>query len=957
MATKEQNQELTIDDLKTEMKLTDEQLNTAIKEPDLPELAACFDNTDDYLEKLELSPGQKTDVSEVKAKTRLNRTQAGMKLALEYWQNKNQLQATFQALLLIILSLLNGDVAVRVCKYLSDKYSITSCPPSRERVLLNHKLSSYRDYLQSRYRTQVSTSVTQWPPVPTNKVFKLAMIQKEEIQRGKINDEFFRLSITGKIDDILLQKSPVNLINIFSEIRNRRNFVLIEGAPGSGKSTLALHICQEWAKGKLFQEFDIAILVRLRDPLVREAKKIADILPCIDTAVANETEAVIKSLYGKGVLWVLDGWDELPSDLPRDSIINKLIRPDMSRESPLHESALIVTSRPSSSAELHPLVSSRVEVLGFTPHELEQYFTECLKGDSQAVQTLLERIRENPVVEGSCYLPLNASIVVNCFLSDNHSLPTSNHGIFTSVVQSTLKRYLQDRLGKTTSVGDITFPHSLPSEIKTPSVQMCQLAYYGIEKDKVTFTDNDLAALRITKEISKVGLLQTVPSIISDGHLVYYCFLHLSIQELLAAIHISLMSPRNQISVFQKLFGNPRFSAVFQFYAGVTKLRTSRPILSKLPRFLCPFPTSVFDLVRKVVKSENKINDNDIYVKPKPLLLSLINCLYEAEDSSLCVFMATLLNHDLDLNFTTMNPIDCLSVGYFVSACSNTSNGFTLSLENCCIGDQGCKFLARGLSKCPFEISLNLHYNDIHEDGIHHIAEVIKNTSSISLSYNAIGNSGLSALCEALSTNKSLKYLNLSNCSLSLNNHGALPRLLSTNTTLKDLYLSHNIIGNTELRYICEALSTNTSLKRLHLTNCSLTISEDNGAALYQLLNALEFLYLSYNTVTSCRHIAAGLAVNKTLRTLNLSRCNLTDQSIEELSTGLINKITTLYIEGNDSITEDGMKTLARHLTTHCPELTRLWIPYHLRSCIEIVFRDANKERKRNGLPEIYVAI
>ncbi len=113
--------ELTIDNLKTEMKLSDEQLNTALKEPDLPEVSACFDNTDDYLEKLELSPGQKTDVSEVKAKTRLNHTQAGMKLALEYWRNKNQLQATFRALLLILLSLLKGDVAVQVCKYLSDK--------------------------------------------------------------------------------------------------------------------------------------------------------------------------------------------------------------------------------------------------------------------------------------------------------------------------------------------------------------------------------------------------------------------------------------------------------------------------------------------------------------------------------------------------------------------------------------------------------------------------------------------------------------------------------------------------------------------------------------------------------------------------------------------------------------------------------------------------------------------
>ena len=771
--------------------------------------------------------------------------------------------------------------------------STTSCPHSQERVLLNHKLSSYRDYLQSRYREPDSTSATQWPPVSTNKVFKLAMIQKEKIQRGKIDDEFVKLTITGKIDDILLKKTPVNLTNIFSEIGDRRHFVLIEGAPGSGKSTLALHICQEWAKGKLFQEFDIAILVRLRDPLVREAITISDLLPCTNKAMANEIETAIMSLYGKGVLWVLDGWDELSSDLPRDSIINKLIRPGTSQERPLHKSTMIITSRPSSSAELHPLVSSRVEVLGFNPHELEQYFTECLKGDSQAVQTLLERIRENPVVEGSCYLPLNASIVVNCFLSDNHSLPTSNHGIFTSIVQSSLKRYLQEKLGKTTPVGDITSPDSLPSEIRMQTVQMCQLAYHGIEKNKATFTDSDLAALCITKDISNVGLLQTVPSIISDGHLVYYCFLHLSIQELLAAIHISLMSPKQQISVFQKLFGNPRFSAVFQFYAGITKLSTSRPILSKLPRFLCPVPATVFDLVRKVVKTEK-----EKYGEPKPLLLSLINCLYEAEDSRLCVFVANLLNHNLNLDSTTMNPINCLSVGYFVSACSNTSNGFTLRLRSCSISEQGCKFLARGLSKCPNS------NNDIPTEGIH-IAEIIENTISIS-----------------------------------------------------ELDLFNNAIGNSGLSTLCEAFSANISLKRLHLTKCSLTISDDNGAALYQLLNtnnSLEYLNLSGNTVTSCRHIAAGLAVNKTLRTLDLISCELTDQSIEELSTGLINKIEELNIWGNDSITEDGMKTLARHLTTHCSELTVLWIPDHLGSCIKTVFRDANKERKRNGLPEINV--
>ena len=824
----------------------------------------------------------------------------------------------------------------------------TSCPPSRERVLLNSKLFSYREYLQSRYRAQIPTSVVQWPPLPTNKVFKLAIIQKEEIQRGRIDDEFVRLTITGKIDDILLQKTPVDLFDIFSKIGDGRKLVLIEGAPGSGKSTLALHICQEWAERKLFHEFDIVILVRLRDVFVKEAITIADLLPCIDMTVAKETEAEIKSKYGKGVLWVLDGWDELPSDLPQNSIINKLILPGMSQKGTLHESAVIVMSRPSSSAELHPLVSSRVEVLGFTPHELEQYFTECLKGDSQAVQTLLMRIRENPVVEGSCYLPLNASIVVNCFLSENHSLPTSSHEIFTSVVQSSLKRYLQNRLGKITPVGDITSPNSLPSEIRAPFVQLCQLAYHGIEKNKVTFTEEDLSTLSIPMVISDIGLLQTVPSIISNGHLVYYCFLHLSIQELLAAVHVSLMSPKQQISVFQDLFGNSRFSAVFQFYAGITKLRTSRPILSKLPRFLCPVPASVHDLVRKVGKSHQE-----------SLLLSLLHCLYEAEDSSLCAFVGDLLNHWLYLSNITMNPIDCLSIDYFVS---NTSNGFTLDLNNCSIGEYCCKFLTRGLSKCPHSLyKISLYDNDIHEDGIHHIAEVLKNTNLISkldLSRNSIGNSGLSTLCEALSTNTSLKNLILYKCSLFLNDHGAIPGLLSTNTTLEHLNLSANVIGNAEFKNLCEALSINTSLKTLELRKCSLTISDGNRASLYQLLsenNSLEHLNLYSNSVTNCRHIATGLAVNKTLKSLDLSNCKLTDQSIKELCTGLINKIEELWIHRNNSITVNGMKMLAIHLTTHCSELTRVQIPDQLKSCIKTVFMATNKERKLNKLPEINV--
>ena len=118
---------------------------------------------------------------------------------------------------------------------------------------------------------------------------------------------------------------------------------------------------------------------------------------------------------GCGILFVLDGWDELPSHLQKDSIFRKLTSPMRQAYQQRAESSVIVTSRSISSGDLHPVVSSRIEVLGFTPEEQRRYFAECLKGDSQALAALLEKIKENPVVQSICYLPLNAAFVVHTF--------------------------------------------------------------------------------------------------------------------------------------------------------------------------------------------------------------------------------------------------------------------------------------------------------------------------------------------------------------------------------------------------------------------------------------------------------------------------------------------------------------------------------------------------------------
>ena len=200
--------------------------------------------------------------------------------------------------------------------------------------------------------------------------------------------------------------------------------VLIDGTPGSGKSTLTVHICQQWGRGEIFNGFTVVILVQLRDPKVQSAQSITNLLPCEDHAMAERAATEIMALKGSRVLWILDGWDELPSHVQNDSIISTLIKPRLHQENSLSKTAVIVTYRPISSDDLCPLVSSRIEVLGFTADEQRQFFTECLSNDIKAVDTLMEILSGNPAMEGSYYLPLNASIVAHLYLTIG-SLPST----------------------------------------------------------------------------------------------------------------------------------------------------------------------------------------------------------------------------------------------------------------------------------------------------------------------------------------------------------------------------------------------------------------------------------------------------------------------------------------------------------------------------------------------------
>ena len=731
----------------------------------------------------------------------------------------------------------------------------------------NPKLIPFGLNLKEKYRqSQDSPSPVEWIPSPTKKIFRLALIKREKVQRGCIEDRFVRMTISGRIDDILHAKSPVELEHIFRNTLYGGEIVLIEGAPGSGKSTLTVHICERWGKGELFQQFTVVILVQLRDPAVQRAQTIADLLP-VENAQELATELIATN--GRGVLWVLDGWDELPRNLQQDSIFYKLIllNYDGSKKKLLYECSVIVTSRPISSGNVQPVASSWVEVLGFTPEEQGQYFAECLKGDTKALKALLEKIQENPMVQSICYLPLNAAFIVHTFKYRGQSLPNTEYEIYLSVILSCIQRHFEREgrglglLKKVASLDDLS-----RNEVVTEPFQcLCELAYHGVMENKVTFSSNDLP-----QGSNTLSLLQAIESFLQSGKSVFYNFLHLSIQEILSAYYIATqLSDSEQVTQFQRLFNQPRFAAVFQFYATITKLKSPR----------------IRQVIARILKGKSKL-----------LILSLLRCLHEAQDPSLCCYMAEGLEYKLNLGVTLLSPLDCLSISFFLS--SVTNKVINVDLWYCAIGDYGAKCLTKYLNSDADHVSqvhINLRNNGISKDAI---AALVSFIDHLYLSENPIGDTGASLISQAVRKSATLKTLILFDCGITSRGAEELSRALAQNSSLDKLDIGGNDLGGKGISHVAEALKQNKQLKELWISNCRMT---DKGAA----------------------SLASAVSVNNSLKRLHMGDC------------------------GVETLSENGLTTIVLSLTKK-PGFKKLIIPrpFDYISTAQAV----NEARKKNGL-------
>ena len=307
-------------------------------------------------------------------------------------------------------------------------------------------LHTYADYLKSVYTRDKLPIYDRWPQVKSKKYINLALLEKENITKREA-DQFTRATIHGNIDDIRKSKRATNIGQIGQlPDGSQPKCILVEGAPGVGKSTLAWKICRKWGKGKLLKQYQLVVLLRLRDS-VRAAMTISDLFQYHNHQIQQLAVEEIQRTGGKGVLILFEGYDELPEELRSQSSIFL----DVITGRKLPEVTVLITSRPWASELLHwkykRYISQHIEVLGFTKANIESYLESTTTDDPSLLAGLKNYISYYPHINSLMYIPLNSAIVVELYRNsrnDETLVPKTMTEMYSSLICSLLLRYLLD---------------------------------------------------------------------------------------------------------------------------------------------------------------------------------------------------------------------------------------------------------------------------------------------------------------------------------------------------------------------------------------------------------------------------------------------------------------------------------------------------------------------------------
>ena len=396
------------------------------------------------------------------------------------------------------------------------------------------QMSQFIDYVKTIYRSsevERDTKVVKWPPTPSKVFINLACIDRASVRRGDYDEITEAMVRDGNIDVILENKQPILLNEVARATDSTHMVILVEGAPGVGKSTFAWEFCRRWERGEIAQQYQLVLLLRLRDERMSRAKSLRDLIYHPLESVSEAVSLELINTHGCHALIILEGYDELPENCRLDQSLFPLLI--AGKVLPL--ATVLVTSRPWATGSIHYTHGSRIhqyiEILGFTSHQITEYIESTLPPDQ--VSDLSLYLERHPQIRMCMYIPLNSAIVVTVYQESQAgtvcALPTTRTELYTALARTLLLRYLRGHPEYESGTKPMKTFNDLPPVVYGKFTKLCKLAYSGIAGNSydVQLIFNDLPS-----DFDSLGFMDSVTELyVTQGTVSSHNFLHLTFQE------------------------------------------------------------------------------------------------------------------------------------------------------------------------------------------------------------------------------------------------------------------------------------------------------------------------------------------------------------------------------------------------------------------------------------------
>ncbi|XP_016420240.1 protein NLRC5-like [Sinocyclocheilus rhinocerous] len=650
------------------------------------------------------------------------------------------------------------------------------------------------------------------------------------------------------------QEIQVECTNLFEAPEQDKEIrtVLTKGVAGIGKSVSVQKFVVDWAEEKENQDISFVFPLPFREMNLKEEENQS--LMSLITQFFPETKGLNLTRRNQfKVLFILDGldecrlplnfegnetWRDVSSPASLDVLLTNLIKGN------LLPSALIwITTRPAAASKIPPDCIDRLtEIRGFNDAQKEEYFRKRFTDQNQA-NKIVDLVKQSKSLFIMCYIP------VFCWISAT---------VLQSILEIKRKNYMKnakivDAVNAEDTPKTLTqmYTHFLRFQIqqsrrkydvswdKDTILSLGKLAFQQLERNNLIFYDTDLEACGI--DVSKASVYSGMCTQIfkEDTGIILgtmYCFVHLSIQEFIAALYAHLFLDINNQSVFNQdsteqenksetltdllktavdkalESDSGHLDLFLRFLLGLS-LESSRPLLRGLLTQQDSNDQSYKEIVQYI---KQKLDSN---LSPERSI-NLFHCLNELNDQTLVKEIQSQLNKG-SLSSSDLSPAQWSAVAFVLLTSEEELEEFDLQKFK---KSDECFFRLLEVVKTSKRALLN--DCDLTDRSCSALAPVLvsdSNLKELNMNNNNLQDSGVKKLCIGLkSINCKLEILRLRDCGLTEESCSALATVLRSNSSLKELDMRNNNLQDSGVKKL-GLENTNCTLEKLRLSNCSIT--------------------------------------------------------------------------------------------------------------------------------------